>query len=112
MLAPTAAEDLGETVADSRLGSAGYGIVNADGELWRVQRKAGLSFLNNKNLQVLTDVALPQYLRQSIRHLTEQSAASHQVDLQGVFHEITSQLMGKMAYNVCFSHPHLLQKKI
>lgn len=84
------------------LRSTGHGIVNADGELWRVQRKAGLSFLNNKNLQVLTNVALPQYLSRSIRHLKAQSAANHQVDLQGIFHEITSQLMGRMAYNVCF----------
>jgi len=50
---------------------------------------------------VLTDVALPQYLFQSINYLKERANGREVVDLQGVFHEITSQLMGKMAYNVC-----------
>lgn len=68
--------------------------------MWRVQRKAGLSFLNNKNLQVLTDVALPQYLQQSINYLKATCDSHREADLQAVFLEITSQLMGKMAYNV------------
>lgn len=78
----------------------GHGIINSDGELWRVQRKAGLNFLNTKNLKVLTDVAMPQYLAQSIDHLRATSDAGREADLQAVFHEITSQVMGKMAYNV------------
>lgn len=86
--------------------SLGHGIINSDGELWRVQRKAGLSFLNTKNLQILTDVALPQYLEQSINYLKATCDSCREADLQAVFHEITSQLMGKMAYNVRFI-PHL-----
>lgn len=85
----------------------GHGIINSDGELWRVQRKAGIAFLNSKNLQVLNDVALPQYLSQSIEYLRSSAEGCREVDLQAVFHEITTQLMGKMAYNVCshiFSH--------
>ncbi|KUI69205.1 Cytochrome P450 94A1 [Cytospora mali] len=78
----------------------GQGIINSDGELWKVQRKAGLAFLNTKNLQVLTDVALPQYLSQSIEYLKATAERSREVDLQAVFHEITTQLMGKMAYNM------------
>lgn len=78
----------------------GGGIINSDGELWKVQRKAGLSFLNNANLQVLTDVALPKYLGQSVDVLKRQGDEGGVVDLQLVFHEITSQLMGKMAYNM------------
>jgi len=77
----------------------GHGIINEDGELWKAQRKAGLAFLNTPTLRVLTDVALPQYLSQSIEHLKDK-ADSSVVDLQHVFHEITTQLMGKMAYNV------------
>lgn len=61
-----------------------------------------MAFLNNKNLQVLTDVALPQYLSQSIDYLKATAEGCRQVDLQAVFHEITTQLMGKMAYNVCY----------
>ena len=78
----------------------GNGIINADGEFWKIQRKAGLSFLSTANMRILTDIALPQYLSQSIDYLKRQSGQSV-VDLQHVFHEITTQLMGKMAYNVC-----------
>ncbi|ROW13459.1 hypothetical protein VPNG_04399 [Cytospora leucostoma] len=78
----------------------GQGIINSDGQLWKVQRKAGMAFLNTKNLQVLTDVALPQYLSQSIEYLKAAAEDCQEVDLQAVFHEITTQLMGKMAYNM------------
>lgn len=85
----------------------GKGIINSDGEVWKVQRKAGLAFLNTKNLQVLTDIALPQYLSQSVEYLKTTAEGCREVDLQAVFHEITTQLMGKMAYNVCF-HSYLV----
>lgn len=78
----------------------GGGIINSDGDLWRVQRKAGLAFLNVQNLQVLTDVALPKYLDQSLDFLKKHGDDGTSLDLQIVFHEITSQLMGKMAYNM------------
>jgi hypothetical protein len=61
-----------------------------------------LAFLNSANLRVLTEVALPQYLRESIADLRS-STDRGVVDLQHVFHEITTKLMGKMAYNA--SHP-------
>ncbi|KAI8626448.1 cytochrome P450 [Xylariaceae sp. FL1651] len=78
----------------------GDGIINADGELWKAQRKAGTHFLNASNLRVLTDVALPRYLCQSVENLKIQAKNGGIVDLQLVFHEITSQLMGKMAYDM------------
>lgn len=77
----------------------GNGIINAEGDYWKTQRKAGLSFLNTANLRVLTDVALPQYLSESIAQLRS-STNGTVVDLQYVFHEITTKLMGKMAYNM------------
>jgi len=58
-----------------------------------------LNFINNSNLRVLTDVALPRYLSQSVEFLKARADGST-VDLQAVFLEINSQLMGKMAYNV------------
>lgn len=78
----------------------GNGIINADGELWKIQRKAGLAFLNNTNLRILTDIALPQYLTQSVEYLRKCGEDGIVVDFQVVFHEISSQLMGKMAYNM------------
>ncbi|KAL2256167.1 hypothetical protein VTK26DRAFT_2083 [Humicola hyalothermophila] len=77
----------------------GNGIINADGDFWKLQRKAGSAFLNPANLRVLTDVALPQYLSESISEL-ESNIDGNIVDLQHVFHEITTKLMGKMAYNM------------
>ncbi|WQF86262.1 Putative cytochrome P450 [Colletotrichum destructivum] len=77
----------------------GNGIINVDGDLWKIQRKAGLSFLNTSNLRVLTDVALPQYLSQSVAFLKSKTDKGV-IDLQAVFHELTTQLMGKMAYNM------------
>nr|UYD62322.1 cytochrome P450 [Leptographium qinlingense (nom. inval.)] len=78
----------------------GHGIVNADGDAWRVQRKAGLAFLNPANTRVLTDVALPMHLEDTLRHLTAASEQRREIDLQAVFHELTSCIMGKMAYNM------------
>lgn len=83
---------------------AGNGIINADGELWKVQRKAGLQFLDNANLRVLTDVALPQYLSESVLVLQNVEKGSI-VDLEEHFHELTTQLMGMMAYNVRYVFP-------
>ncbi|KAL2019395.1 hypothetical protein VTK56DRAFT_9686 [Thermocarpiscus australiensis] len=80
-------------------GLFGNGIINADGELWKRQRKAGLAFLTTANLRVLTDVALPQYLSESIDDL-KSSMGAGPVNLQHVFHTITTRLMGKMAYDM------------
>ncbi|EFX04018.1 cytochrome p450 monooxygenase [Grosmannia clavigera kw1407] len=77
----------------------GHGIVNSDGDVWRVQRRAGQSFLNTANIRVLTDVALPQYLAGTLARLRALDTTAA-VDLQAVFHELTSCIMGKMAYNM------------
>ena len=80
----------------------GHGIVNADGDVWRVQRKAGLAFLNTANIRILTDIALPKHLEQILVLLGQSADAEEEkeVDLQAVFHELTSCIMGKMAYNM------------
>lgn len=78
----------------------GNGIINADGELWKAQRKAGSHFLTAANLRVLTDVALPRYLSRTVDHLNMRAEEGGIIDLQLVFHEVTSLLMGKMAYDM------------
>ncbi|KAI1436203.1 cytochrome P450 [Xylaria sp. CBS 124048] len=78
----------------------GNGIINVDGELWKAQRKAGSHFLNPANLRVMTDVALPRYLGQCVGRLQARADEGSAVDLQLTFHEITSLLMGKMAYGM------------
>lgn len=81
---------------------SGNGIINADGDLWKVQRKAGLHFLSVSNLKVLTDVVLPKYLGENVQ-LLEHATDGSTVDLEAIFHELTTQLMGRMAYNVLTS---------
>jgi cytochrome P450 len=90
----------GSFVKDRAWDLFGHGIINADGDMWRAQRKAGAAFLSTANLRVLQDVALPKFLSDQINHLKERSDGMQVVDLQDVFHEITTQLMGKMAYNM------------
>ncbi|KAF7890769.1 uncharacterized protein EAF01_010578 [Botrytis porri] len=77
----------------------GNGIINADGDLWKVQRKAGLNFLNASNLKVLTDVALPKYLEETLAQLGIVGNGKT-IDLEAVFHELTTKLMGRMAYDM------------
>ncbi|KAF5021451.1 hypothetical protein F66182_6515 [Fusarium sp. NRRL 66182] len=78
----------------------GHGIINVDGEFWRLQRKAGLRFLSAAALKTLTSVQLPEYLAQAVDVLKEKSNGRQVVDLQAVVHEVTTQLMGRMAYNM------------
>ena len=71
-----------------------------------MQRKAGLDFLKAKNLGVLTGVALPRYLGESVERLGMTTAKEGKggerevVDLQEVAHELTTATMGKMAYDM------------
>ncbi|POS82321.1 hypothetical protein EPUL_005551, partial [Erysiphe pulchra] len=80
----------------------GNGIINADNELWKIQRRAGLKFLNKANMKVLTDLALPQYLQQAVQSL--ESSHDSIVDLDVTFHELTTLLMGRLAYNMEIHH--------
>jgi hypothetical protein len=59
-----------------------------------------LHFLSASNLKVLTDLALPVYLKENIKVLEDLPDGSV-IDLEAIFHELTTQLMGRMAYDVC-----------
>lgn len=75
----------------------GHGIVNVDGESWRVQRRAGLRFLGVAALRKLTGEELPQLLDEALGGLGD---GGEVVDLQGVVLDVTTRLMGRMAYNM------------
>jgi len=77
----------------------GNGIINTDGDMWKVQRRAGLHFLSSSNLKYLTESALPKYLVEIIKRL-ESSSDRAIIDIEDVFHELTTQIMGRMAYDV------------
>ena len=78
----------------------GNGIINADGELWRIQRKAGLRFFSNANLKSFINDDLPPLLRDTEKALDHAALYGKQIDLQALFHDLTTRLMGKVAYNV------------
>lgn len=79
---------------------AGNGIINADGDLWKTQRKAGLRFFGNSNLKDFIDLVLPSYLADTEHRLDTAVETSKPVDLQQIFLELTTRLMGQMAYDV------------
>ena len=82
---------------------SGNGIINADGALWKVQRKAGLRFFSNSNLKLFIDETLPPILQDTKRVLDEAALSHSQIDLQSVLLEMTTRLMGKIAYDVRFT---------
>ena len=79
---------------------AGNGIINADGQLWKIQRKAGLRFFSAANLKFFVDDLLPPILADTRKSFDDASLGTCLVDLQDVFLELTTRLMGKVAYDV------------
>ncbi|CAJ0546471.1 Ff.00g010980.m01.CDS01 [Fusarium sp. VM40] len=77
----------------------GYGIVNVDGNLWKQQRKAGTKFFTTSMIRTLTHRDLPELLQQAVSNLHPVARGSMVVDLECVFHEITTQLIGRLAYD-------------
>lgn len=86
---------------DANVETSGNGIINADGDLWRVQRKAGLRFFSNANLRTFIEDVLPPILADTERTLDQAAQQRQQIDLQSVLLELTTRLMGKTAYEVC-----------
>ena len=78
----------------------GNGIINADGELWKIQRKAGLRFFNAANLKSFIDYVLPPLLDDTRRTLEDAAREGTQVDMQSVLLELTTRFMGNVAYDV------------
>jgi hypothetical protein len=78
----------------------GNGIINADGDLWKLQRKAALPFFSNANLKIFVNEVLPPFLTDTEKRLEEAASRSDPVDMQDVFLELTTRLMGKIAYDV------------
>lgn len=82
--------------------AVGNGIINADGHQWKLQRNAGLRFFSNSNLMSFVDQVLPPYLQNTEQRLENVAKGENQQDdLQDVFLELTTLLMGKMAFDVC-----------
>ena len=86
--------------ADISVLGVGNGIINADGDLWKSQRKAGLPFFSNANLKAFIDRVVPPYLKDTEKRLENAARESDPIDMQDVFLELTTRVMGEMAYDV------------
>lgn len=78
----------------------GNGIINASGELWKTQRKAGLKFFSGSNLDAMVNTVLPEAYTRLQSQLSECARTGAIVDMQSVFLDFTSFVMGHMAYDV------------
>ncbi|EHY59402.1 hypothetical protein HRR83_001322 [Exophiala dermatitidis] len=79
----------------------GYGIINATGDLWRTQRKAGLKFFSGANLDILIEEVLPEIYEDNTRKQLLQAAKDGSViDLQKIFLDLTTTVVGHMAYDM------------
>lgn len=78
----------------------GDGIINADGDLWRIQRKAGLRFFSNANLKSFIEDVVPPILADTENFLDDASRKCSVIDLQIVLLDLTTRLMGNMAYDM------------
>lgn len=81
----------------------GHGIINATGDLWRAQRKAGLKFFSGANLELMVDEVLPEVYSQTRQRLTQASRDGSVVDLQQIFLDLTTTVVGHMAYDVSWT---------
>ena len=83
-----------------KLSFIGHGIINANGELWKAQRKAGLSFFSGTSLESFIETVLPRAFVHTRTTLLECAQSGSEVDLQDVFLDLTTKAVGRMAYSV------------
>jgi hypothetical protein len=78
----------------------GHGIINSDGELWKMQRKAGLKFFTGSNLDTLIEDVLPNAYLQIRPALLQHAKSGQRLDLEAVLLDLTTAVVGRMAYDV------------
>lgn len=79
--------------------NVGYGIINASGELWRAQRKAGLKFFGGASLDTLVEDVLPAAFHKARIQLLRLCETNEHTDLQRFFLDLTTSVVGQMAYD-------------
>lgn len=78
----------------------GYGIINANGDLWKAQRKAGLKFFSGTNLDSMIEDVLPEAYVKMKAQLNAVATSGAQLDLQKLFLDLTTNVVGVMAYDM------------
>ncbi|KAJ6259664.1 Cytochrome P450 [Drechslerella dactyloides] len=83
-----------------------YGIINASGQLWKTQRKAGNKFFAGSHLQVLVDEVFPKYWERARQELDEAAETGKVVDMEELYLEFTTRVMGRVAFGMDLSNSH------
>ncbi|KAF3920421.1 hypothetical protein ABW20_dc0104141 [Dactylellina cionopaga] len=77
-----------------------HGIINASGQLWKIQRKAGNKFFAGSHLQVLVDEVFPKFWERAEQELDEAADTGKVVDMEELYLEFTTRVMGRVAFGV------------
>ncbi|KAK5048364.1 hypothetical protein LTR84_006034 [Exophiala bonariae] len=91
----------------------GYGIINSTGDLWKAQRKAGLKFFGGATLDSMVEDVLPEvyFSETGLRRQLSQASDDHSIiDLQKLFLDLTTTVVGYMAYDMEISSTHPFSK--
>ncbi|KAL9617837.1 MAG: hypothetical protein Q9160_007387 [Pyrenula sp. 1 TL-2023] len=78
----------------------GNGIINSDGTLWKLQRKAGVHFFSGASLRSVLEDVLPNAYQKTRRELHSASDTSNPIDLERCLLDLTTRVVGKVAYDV------------
>ncbi|KAJ3005736.1 hypothetical protein HKX48_000494 [Thoreauomyces humboldtii] len=78
----------------------GAGIINSDGTMWKIQRKAGAGFFSPRNVKRWVEEVFPRHMTR-VHHLFSRAADSgDQVDVQEVMLDFTLRVFLDIAYGV------------
>ncbi|KAF3916147.1 hypothetical protein AA313_de0203751 [Arthrobotrys entomopaga] len=83
-----------------------HGIINASGQLWKMQRKAGNKFFAGSHLQVLVDEVFPVFWQRAKEELDEAADTGKVVDMEELYLEFTTRVMGRVAFGMDLSNSH------
>ncbi|RVD83189.1 uncharacterized protein DFL_007588 [Arthrobotrys flagrans] len=83
-----------------------HGIINASGQLWKTQRKAGNKFFAGSHLQVLVDEVFPKFWEKARAELDEAAETGKVVDMEELYLEFTTRVMGRVAFGMDLSNSH------
>lgn len=88
----------------------GNGIINASGDLWKAQRKAGLKFFSGNNLDVMVEEVLPQAWAKVRSHLLMYAQEQSTFDMQACCLDYSSFIVASMAYEIDLDASHPFSK--
>ncbi|KAK6529429.1 hypothetical protein TWF281_008605 [Arthrobotrys megalospora] len=83
-----------------------HGIINASGQLWKTQRKAGNKFFAGSHLQALVDEVFPKFWERAREELDEAAETGKIVDMEELYLEFTTRVMGRVAFGMDLSNSH------